>query len=119
MAGSAIGHESSSMHVLAWTLTPLGRGQELAAALRRFDTPWTRAALAFCEGNPLQAAEMFAEMGAPTEEAYVRFTVARALVDQRRRAEADAQLRPALNFYNAVRAMRYVREGESLLAASA
>ena len=36
-----------------------------------------------------------------------------------RRAEADAQLGPALAVYRGVGATRYVREGEALLAASA
>jgi hypothetical protein len=41
------------------------------------------------------------------------------LVEQGRRAEADEHLHRALAFYRSVGATRYVREGESLLAASA
>jgi hypothetical protein len=118
-AGSGIAGAISSAHFLSWTLTPLGRGDELAAALQPYDAPWTRAAIAFCEGNPLDAARIFAEMGAATEEAYVRLAAARLFVEQGRRAEADAQLQYALAFYRAVGASRYVREGQALLAATA
>jgi len=117
--GSGIGDAITTAHILSWTLTPLGRGEELAAALRPFDTPWAHAAIAFCEGHPLEAAELFAERGAATEEAYARLTASRAFVEQGRRAEADAQLQRALAFYRTVGAARYVREGEALLAASA
>jgi len=41
------------------------------------------------------------------------------LVEEGRRAEADEHLRRALAFYRSVRATRYIREGETLLAASA
>ena len=117
--GSGIGDAITTAHILSWTLTPLRRGGELAAALRPFDTPWAHAAIAFCEGHPLEAAELFAERGAATEEAYARLTASRAFVEQGRRAEADAQLQRALAFYRTVGAARYVREGEALLAASA
>ncbi|MGZ4408057.1 MAG: ATP-binding protein, partial [Gaiellaceae bacterium] len=118
-AGSGIGFAISSTHILSWTLTRLGRGEELAAALQSYETPWARAAIAFCEGNPLQAAEIFAEIGAATDEAYARLTAARLFAEQGRRAEADAQLQYALAFYRAVGASRYVREGQALLAATA
>ena len=58
-------------------------------------------------------------MGAVTSEAFYRLRAAEALVAEGRQAEADEQLRPALAFYASVGAMRYVREGEALLAASA
>ena len=48
-----------------------------------------------------------------------RLRAARALVDENRRAEADAQLHRALAFYRSVGATRYIREGEALLAATA
>jgi len=117
--GSGIGHAVAYTHTMAYTLARLGRGEELAAALRPFGAPWAHAAIAFCEGNPLEAAEILAEIGAVTDEAYARLTASRILVEQGRRAEADAQLRRALAFYGAVGASRYLREGESLLAASA
>ena len=54
---------------------------------------------------------MLGEIGALASEAYCRLSAARA---------GDlTQLEPALAFYRSVGATRYVREGESLLAASA
>ena len=52
-------------------------------------------------------------------EAYARLRVARQLVEEGRRAEADVQLQRSLAFWREVGATRYVREGEALLAASA
>ena len=54
-----------------------------------------------------------------TDEAYTRLAAAQLLIEEGRSAEADVQLQRALPFYRAVRARRYVRLGESLLAASA
>ena len=65
------------------------------------------------------AAEIFDGMGAPTPAAFCRLRAAEALVAEGRRAEADEQLRRALAFYRGVGATRFVREGETLLAASA
>jgi hypothetical protein len=81
--------------------------------------PGVRAGIAYASGDPVTAAEVCAEMGLPTEEAQARLAAARLLVAQGRRAEADEQLGRALAFYRSVGASRYVREGESLLAASA
>jgi predicted ATPase len=60
-----------------------------------------------------------ATTGARPAEAYTRFRAAAELVDAGRRAEADAQLRRALAFWRSVGAVRYVREGDALLAATA
>ena len=53
------------------------------------------------------------------DEAELRLRAAGSLVDQRRRAEADVQLHMALAFYRSVGATRFIREGESLLTATA
>jgi tetratricopeptide (TPR) repeat protein len=107
-------------HVLSWTATEIGRGPQLAKSLATYDgVPWARAAIAFAEGRPADAAEICAEMGAVSEEAYDRLAAARMLAGEGRRAEADEQLHRALAFYRSVGATRYVRAGEALLAASA
>jgi hypothetical protein len=115
-----IGFSMVWVHVLSWTSAATGRGPELAAALLPYaEIPWARAGIAFAEGRPAEAADVCAEMGAVTDEAYARLAAARAFAAVGNRAEADAQLRPALTFYRSVGATRYVREAESLLAASA
>jgi class 3 adenylate cyclase len=118
-SGEELAFSLAYLHVLAWTLVEAGRGAELAAAAARFDTPWARAGVAFAEGDPVRAAEICAEMGAVTEEAYARLAAARQLAGEGRRAEADEELHRALAFYRSVGAKRYVQEGEALLAASA
>jgi class 3 adenylate cyclase/tetratricopeptide (TPR) repeat protein len=119
-AGHGRDFGASSVHVLAWTLAATGRGSELAVAVEPLqDLPWARAAAAFGRGDPAQAADICAEIGAATQEAYARLSAARDLVERGRRPEADEQLHRALAFYRSVGATRYVREGESLLAATA
>jgi hypothetical protein len=58
-------------------------------------------------------------MGALPEEASARLRAAEALVQEGRRAQADAELNRALAFWRSVGATAYVREGEGLLAESA
>ena len=107
-----IGYSETYLHVLSWVLTADGRGEECAAALESYaPVPWAQVGIAFGRGDPIGAAERCAEIGAPTAEAYCRLSAAR---------DSDlAQLEPALAFYRSVGATRYVREGESLLGASA
>jgi DNA-binding SARP family transcriptional activator len=116
--GHGLGHAISSVHTLSWTLTAVGRGDELASALRLSEVPWARAAIAYCEGDPAKAAEVFATMGATTEEAYARLAASRVLVGQGHRADADEQLQRALTFYRTVGASRYLDEGQTVLAVS-
>ncbi|HEY6396772.1 MAG TPA: hypothetical protein VIX82_04890, partial [Solirubrobacteraceae bacterium] len=118
-AGRRGGFAITSVHRLSWTLSALGRGQELRDSLRNVDNPWARAAVAFAAGDLRQAADICAAMGAVTEEARVRLWLAEALVEQNLRAEAEVHLQPALAFYRSVGATRYIAEGETLLAASA
>jgi tetratricopeptide (TPR) repeat protein len=119
-AGQGLGFSVSAVHVLAWTLVAAGQGPELIAGLEPLQhIPWARAGAAFGEGDPVRAADICAEMGAATQEAYARLAAARLLVGQGRRPEADEQLHRALAFYRSVGASRYVREGESLLAVTA
>jgi hypothetical protein len=111
-SGRGLGFGLAFVHVLSWSLTPLGRGQELASALEQFgQNPWARAAGAFACGDPVGAADLLGEIGAVCSEAFCRLVAAR---------EGDlAQLEPALAFYRSVGAMRYVRECELLLPATA
>jgi class 3 adenylate cyclase/tetratricopeptide (TPR) repeat protein len=106
---------------LAWVAHVLDRVEETAEAIDRArpQTRWADAARAVLRGDFEQAADVFYEIGLLDEEADARVRAAEKLLGAGRRAEADAQLRKALAFYRSVGATRYVREAESLLAASA
>jgi class 3 adenylate cyclase/tetratricopeptide (TPR) repeat protein len=106
---------------LVWLLTDLGRDDELRAVLDGAEarTRWTQAAVALARADYLRAADGYAEMGSLPNEAYSRLRAAEHFVAQGRRIDADAQLQRALGFYRSVRAIRYIREGEALLAATA
>jgi class 3 adenylate cyclase/tetratricopeptide (TPR) repeat protein len=82
-------------------------------------TPWLEAALACSTGDFQRAAEIYAGIGDKPAEAYARLRAAEKLVAEGRRAEADAELERALEFWRSVGATAYIREGEALLAASA
>ena len=82
-------------------------------------TPWTAAARAYAQRDFIAAAEVLHQTGSKPEEAEARLRAAEQLVGLGRREEADAQLRPALDFYRSVGAVRYVRDCEALLTAPA
>jgi hypothetical protein len=73
---------------------------------------WAEGATAAARGDPLAAADLAARMGAVSHEAFARLAAARQLAD-------PEQLEPALTFFRSVGATRFVREAESLFAASA
>jgi tetratricopeptide (TPR) repeat protein len=102
-------------------LHALGRDGDLLeyGADRAPRTPWLRAALAFASGDYLTAADVYETCGARPLEARARLRAAEAFVREGRRAEADAQLEPALAFWRLAGATVHVREGEALLAESA
>jgi len=106
---------------LAWLARSYGRADEVAdlIALTTIKTRWIDAARAVVEGDLRAAADILDDVGARPIAAFFRMRAAEELVAEGRRAEADEQLRAALAFYRGVRAKRYVREGEALLAASA
>src|SRR4029077_18066718 len=90
---------NSILHMLAWTLCALGRGDELVQILLASDDPWTRAARAFASGDLERSADICGAMGAVSEEARDRLWLAEALVKQNRRADAEQHLQRALDFY--------------------
>ena len=95
---------------LAVVLTALDRTSQLVDALGRTSaTPWVDAAYAYAAGDFVQAAETYAIIGSPQDEALARLRAAQALIQEGHRAEADEQLQHALIFYRAVGATRYSR----------
>jgi class 3 adenylate cyclase/tetratricopeptide (TPR) repeat protein len=103
---------------LAAVLAALGRGADLAEAAKRVPTAtrWLEAATAQAAGDPGRAAGIYAEIGSLPDEAYARLRAAESLMGASRRGEAEAALTLALDFFRAVDAVGYVREGEALLA---
>jgi tetratricopeptide (TPR) repeat protein len=116
-----MGFAVTEAHHFAWPALVLGRDAELKELFARetIDSPWLHAGRAVVSGDFQRAADIFAELGTPANEAFFRLRAAEQLAGEGRRAEADEQLRAALAFYRSVRATRYIREGEALLAASA
>jgi hypothetical protein len=102
-------------------LAELGREGEFLTATEAAvtSTPWLEAGRAVARGELTAAAAIYAEIGAREQEAKARLLAAEALVREGRRAEADAQLTPALDYFRRVRATAYIGRGEALLAASA
>jgi tetratricopeptide (TPR) repeat protein len=103
---------------LAATLLELGRADEFVQpAPPASSNTWMQAALALAREDCEAAAERYAEIGSLPDEAYARLRAAERLVGEGNGAEADVQLQLALAFWRSVGATRYVREGETLLAA--
>jgi hypothetical protein len=128
LALEGLGYGDRVVHILndvwivdaAWVMLDLG----LADDYRRLtaehsEIPWARAATAICSGDLPEAVDVLEEIGYRPGAAYARLRYAKQLVDEGRRAEADAELERSLAFWREVGATRYVREGEALLAASA
>jgi class 3 adenylate cyclase len=104
------------LHLMAWTLFALGRGQELVEVLPSDDVPWVHAAAAWASGDLRRAADICGGMGALTEEARDRLWLAEHLMTENRWSEADVNLQRALAFYRSVGATRYIRECEEGVA---
>jgi len=93
----------------AIVLAALGRGGELAeAAAQAPPTRWLEAANAYAAGQPLQAAELCAAIGALPDEAHMRSVAAAVLAADGRETEAADQLGRALDFYQRVDATAYL-----------
>jgi class 3 adenylate cyclase len=92
----------------AWLSLHLGRASDAEAALDGSpSTRWTDAARAILTGDAAGAADLLAEIGHRPAEAYARLRA------------GGGNVHRALAFYRSVGAVRYIREGEALLAASA
>jgi tetratricopeptide (TPR) repeat protein len=116
-----LGFAGVDSYAMAWLAVTLRREEEVGELLDSdpLDTPWIRAGKAVLAGDLAGAADLLGEIGARSQEAFLRLRAAEQLVEAGRRVEADEQLNRALAFYRSVGATRHVREGEALLAASA
>jgi class 3 adenylate cyclase/tetratricopeptide (TPR) repeat protein len=106
---------------LAAVLVELGRAGDLEAVVENatIGTRWLDAAHAYATARFDEAADLYGQIGCIPDEAFARLRAAEALIAAGRRVEADAQLQQALAFYRSVGATAYIREAESLFAASA
>ena len=105
---------------LAAVLRTLGRDQDVLVACERASlrTRWMEAAVKLAAGDAVAAAQGYADIGSAADAAITRLHAADQLVSAGRRQEADEQLEPALEFFRAAGAERYVREAEALLSVS-
>jgi class 3 adenylate cyclase/tetratricopeptide (TPR) repeat protein len=104
----------------AWVARALGREDDVEDIFvpQAKANRWARSALHIVRGEFAAATEVLEEIGSASDLAYANLRAAQALAATGRRAEGDAHLQRALAFYRSVGATRYVREGESLLAAA-
>jgi class 3 adenylate cyclase/tetratricopeptide (TPR) repeat protein len=121
----ALGRPGDHLEAGLWVVTAafarhgLGRDDEIRAGRGSTPpTPWSDAALAIADGDFARAGDILEGTGARTLVAAARLGAAKQLVAEGRRAEAAAQLAPALAFYREVGASAYVRQAEGLLAAA-
>jgi hypothetical protein len=97
----------------------LGYVAELRARLEELSrTPLNLALLALVSDDFPRAAELFDEAGLGLAAADSRRLWAGRLTSEGRHGEAGEQLELALAFYRSVRATRYVRKCEAVLAAA-
>jgi class 3 adenylate cyclase/tetratricopeptide (TPR) repeat protein len=108
---------SGEQMVSIWRAGRAGRWRELIET-RFAETGRSWPAWLVCAGRAADAAEIYAHVGAPLEEAEARLLGAEQLLDQGRRAEADVQLRKARAFYELAGASRLLAQADSLLAAA-
>jgi hypothetical protein len=91
---------------LAVVLEALGRGAELLELAAGVPAPtrWLKAGAAMAAGRLEEAADRYAEIGSPPDEAFARLRAAERLLAASRRSEANQQLERAMAFYREVRA---------------
>ena len=104
---------------LAACLFELGRSSPVLPTAPTLASPWLEAANHVLAGELRRAADILAETEALPLEASIRLRAAEAFLEEGRRAEADPELRRALDFYRNVGATAYLARAEKLLAASA
>lgn len=105
---------------LPWVALALGRSAEfIAAAEQSPPYPWREAVVAVAARDFEHAASVYERIGARADEAIARLRAAETLATAGRRAEADAQLRPALAYFREIEATHYLKEAKSLLTQTA
>jgi class 3 adenylate cyclase/tetratricopeptide (TPR) repeat protein len=108
-----------------WTVA-IALALALTGQLERFaieldDDPWRWPATArsIVQGRFAEAADQLAELGDRPSEAIARMLAARDTIRRGRKAEGEADLRRAIDFWKSVRADTYVVRAEAMLAQTA
>jgi class 3 adenylate cyclase/tetratricopeptide (TPR) repeat protein len=106
---------------LGLALESLGRIDDIPELAFRVSlpSPFLDLLTALAAGDLVLAADRLGEAGWRSEEAWVRLRAGGQLLSAGRRAEGEAQLARALDFFRSVQATAYLAEGERLLARSA
>jgi class 3 adenylate cyclase/tetratricopeptide (TPR) repeat protein len=103
-----------TLYHLAWVMTSLQRGDELAEALSRTlrASPWRAGSLSIAAGQLARAADIYGEAGSFAQEAYTHLRAAEA-------EDAGAQLDKAIAFFRRAGATAYLARAERLVSAAA
>jgi class 3 adenylate cyclase/tetratricopeptide (TPR) repeat protein len=102
---------------LARDADSLGLEEELRAVeAGASPSPWRDLLGAALNRDFAREVELLEQMGIVTQTAEARLRLAEELIDSGRRAEGEAELEQALDFYRSVGATFYVERGEELLA---
>jgi class 3 adenylate cyclase/tetratricopeptide (TPR) repeat protein len=98
----------------------LGRFDDLRSVLASLpsNTPWIDGCAALADEDHERAAEIYARIGAGSEEAFARLLAADRLIAGGKREEGEAQLDLALTFFRGAGAKLYFEQAEALLASS-
>ena len=104
---------------IALSRTVLPREAELREILSRAPaTAWRELVVACLDRDFVRAADTWARAGSPTLEARARIRGAEELIETGRRAEGEAELLKALDFYRLVGATFFVERSQPLLGRS-
>jgi hypothetical protein len=103
--------------ILTGAAETLGIAAELRPLVERLPSSlFKAAAIAELDGEFVQAADVWADLGFLPREASTRLRAAERMIGDGQRAEGAAQLQQALAFFRSVDATFFVRRGEALLA---
>jgi class 3 adenylate cyclase/tetratricopeptide (TPR) repeat protein len=103
----------------AVALALTGQADRFAAVQIEGPWRWLAAARLVADGRYAEAADELADIGARSEEALARLLEARSLIGGGDRAGGEAELRPAVAFWESVGAVRHIELADALLARSA
>ena len=80
--------------------------------------PWKDLIVAGAKGDLRKAGDLLARFGGSSFEALARLFGGEELIEAGRRAEGEAELEKALDFYRSVGATFFIQRGEAVLASA-